>query len=214
MLAIGLLAMALARPWLNNSQGIEAVPTNATARVILFDISQSMSAKRGASTAIDQAKSIALKYLDYSPNLQANLVLVGAKPRPVFPSLSPNLSILREAVQSSVTRSERTDIKSAMTVAGNMLSASPLEKTELIIISDFQRTNWSNLFLEAVPSNTKILLESVAKDQQLGLALRVKERIPDVGRLNLLLQLICGICENVCGEETDEVCGKSIDSGL
>jgi hypothetical protein len=171
MLAIGLLAMALARPWLNNTQGIEAMPTNVTARVILLDVSQSMAAKRGASSAIDQAKSIALKYLEYSPNLQANLVLVGAKPRPVFPSLSPNLSILREAVQSSTPRCERSDIKSAMTVAGNMLSASPLEKTELIIISDFQRTNWSNLFLETIPSSTKILLESVASEAENNIAI-------------------------------------------
>ena len=164
MLAIGLLAMALARPWLSNSQAIEALPDDATARVILIDVSQSMSAKSTGTTAIAQAQSIALKYLEYSPNLQANVVLVGAKARPVFKSVSPNLAIVRESVQSAVTRCERVDVKAAMNMVGAMLSESKAAKSELIVISDFQRSNWSNLYLDTIPNDTKIQLESVAPE--------------------------------------------------
>lgn len=171
MLAVGLLAMALARPWLSNSQAIEAVPDDATARVIVIDISQSMSAKTGGTTSIAQAQALALKYLEYSPNLQANVVLVGAKARPVFKSVSPNLAIVREAVQSAIPRCEKADVKSAMSLIGAMLSESAVTKTELIIISDFQRSNWSNLYLDSIPTATKIQLESVAPDTSSNIAI-------------------------------------------
>ncbi len=171
MLAVGLLAMALARPWLSNSQAIEAVPDDATARVIVIDISQSMSAKTAGKTSIAQAQALALKYLEYSPNLQANVVLVGAKARPVFKSVSPNLAIVREAVQSAIPRCEKADVKSAMNLIGAMLSESAVTKTELIIISDFQRSNWSNLYLDSIPTATKIQLESVAPDTRSNIAI-------------------------------------------
>jgi len=164
MLAVGLLAMALARPWLSNSQAIEAVPDDATARVIVIDVSQSMSAKSAGTTAMAKAQSLALKYLEYSSNLQANVVLVGAKARPAFPSVSPNLAILREVVQAASPRCEKADVKSAMNVIGSMLSQSSAAKTELIVVSDFQRSNWSNLFLDAIPTATKIQLESVSSE--------------------------------------------------
>ena len=164
MLAIGLLAMALARPWLNNSQAIEAVPDDATARVIVIDVSQSMSAKVAGTTAFSQAQTLALKYLEYAPNLQANVVMVGAKARPSFKSVSSNLAILREAVRSASPRCEKADVKSAMNIIGSMLAESPAAKTELIVISDFQRSNWSNLFLDAIPAATKIQLESVSTE--------------------------------------------------
>ncbi len=171
MLAVGLLAMALARPWLSKSQAIEAVPDDATARVIVIDISQSMSAKNAGTTSIAQAQALALKYLEYSPNLQANVVLVGAKPRPVFKSVSPNLAIVREAVQSAIPRCEKADVKSAMNLIGAMLSESTVKKTELIVISDFQRSNWSNLYLDSIPTATKIQLESVAPDASSNIAI-------------------------------------------
>ncbi len=171
MLAVGLLAMALARPWLSNSQAIEAVPDNATARVIVIDVSQSMSAKTTGTIAIAQAQTIALKYLEYSPNLQANVVLVGAKARPVFKSVSPNLAMVREAVKSAIPRCEKADVKSAMNLIGSMLSESTVAKTELILISDFQRSNWSNLYLDSIPTATKIQLESVAPDASSNIAI-------------------------------------------
>jgi len=164
MLAIGLLAMALARPWLSNSQAIEAIPNEATARVIVIDISQSMAVKSAGTTAISRAQTLALKYLEYSPSLQANVVLVGAKARPVFKLVSPNLAIVRESVLTAVARCERADVKSAMNLIGSMLLESNATNTELIIISDFQRSNWSNLHLDSIPNNTKIQLESVASE--------------------------------------------------
>ena len=168
MLAVGLLAMALARPWLSNSQAIEAIPDDATARVIVIDVSQSMSAKTIGTSAIALAQATALKYLKYSPNLQANVVLVGAKARPVFKSVSPNLAIVREAVRSAIPRCEKVDVKSAMNLIGAMLTESKATKSELIVISDFQRSNWSNLFLDSIPKNTKIQLESVATPEPLN----------------------------------------------
>lgn len=171
MLAIGLLAMALARPWIDNSSNVQTVPDNATTRIVIVDVSQSMSAKSNNVSAIQQAKSAALKYLEYSPNLQANVILVGARSRPVFSSFSPNLATLRESVNNANVLCERADVKSAMTLAGSMLSQSNVQNSELIVVSDFQRTNWSNLHLDLIPAQAKVQIESVAIASQNNVAI-------------------------------------------
>src|SRR5687767_11644955 len=88
VLAVGLLAMALARPLWEVTPAVAVQSTGDTSRVVLLDVSQSMSAGVAGSTALQRAQAAALRYLDYGPGLQANVVFVGAKPRSVFDQLS------------------------------------------------------------------------------------------------------------------------------
>ena len=78
MLAVGLLAMALGRPLWERAPLVAPQSAGNVSRVVLFDVSQSMSAGTGGSTALQRAQATALRYLDYSPGLQADVVFIGA----------------------------------------------------------------------------------------------------------------------------------------
>ena len=171
MLAVGLLAMALARPLWEQTPLVAAQSTGETSRVVLVDVSQSMSAGTGGSTSLQRAQATALRYLDYSPGMHADVVLVGASPRSVFGRLSPNLASLRESVRQATVRAERADVKAAMDAAGRLLEAAPNAKLELVVISDFQRGNWDSLFLDRIPQACSVQLESVAGDDRANVAI-------------------------------------------
>jgi Aerotolerance regulator N-terminal/von Willebrand factor type A domain len=171
MLAVGLLAMALARPLWEQAPLVAARSTGEVSRVVMIDVSQSMSAGGGGSTVLQRAQATALRYLDYSLGLQADVVFIGAKPRGVFGRLSPNLASLRESVRQAATRPERADVKAAMEEAGRLLGSAPERKLELVVISDFQRGNWSSLFLDRIPEGCSVQLESAAGDDRANLAI-------------------------------------------
>lgn len=170
MIAIGLLAMALARPIWRQNETVAAEPSGNASRVILLDVSQSMSAGAAGSTALQQAQAVALRYLAYAADMEADLILVGASPRGTFGRLSTNLSSLRESVRQAEVRPERANVKTAMEEAGRLLENSGGTR-ELVVISDFQRGNWSSLFLDLIPEQTQVQFESVAPDETANLAI-------------------------------------------
>src|SRR5437867_2238775 len=104
MLAVGMLAMALARPLWEQAPQVPAQSAGQASRVVLIDVSQSMSAGLAGSNALQRAQAVALRYLDYAPGMHADVVFVGAKPRDVFGRLSPNLASLRESVKQATVR--------------------------------------------------------------------------------------------------------------
>ncbi len=171
MLAVGLLAMALARPLFEQAPQVPAQAAGQASRVVLIDVSQSMSAGLAGSNALQRAQAAALRYLDYAPGIRADVVFVGSKPRDVFGRLSPNLASLRESVRQATVRPERANVKAAMDEAGRLLEDAAGGKMELIVISDFQRGNWESLFLDRIPRECSVQLESVAGDDRDNLAI-------------------------------------------
>ncbi|MEQ1824976.1 MAG: BatA domain-containing protein [Pirellula sp.] len=161
LLAIALLAMTLARPLLSRSEAVSKAGGANAARVVLVDVSQSMSAGIAGNTCIASAQAAALEYLESTPGMEANVVFAGAKPRQVFNELSTNFSSLRDAVRKVHVRSEKADVRSAMEEVARLFRDKQSKTRELVIISDFQRSNWSNLFLDALPKETKIQMRSV-----------------------------------------------------
>ena len=146
-LAIGLLAMGLARPWLDQSNTIRESPLEATTRVIVLDVSQSMGTNVGGSSYLQRAQAIAIRYLESSSDLHANVLLAGAKPRSEFTAVSTNMPALRDFVRNANVVPEVANVKAAMLLANSILTKSSGTKLELVVVSDFQRSNWSNLFL-------------------------------------------------------------------
>jgi hypothetical protein len=170
MLAIGLLAAAIARPLLEQAPVVSTQPTTETSRVVLVDVSQSMSANSGGSSALQRAQATALRYLDYAPGMRADVIWVGAQPRAVFGRLSPNLASLRESVRQATVRAERANVRASMEEAGRTLSEAS-GKQELVVISDFQRGNWDSLFLDRIPEGCRVQLESVAGNEHDNVAI-------------------------------------------
>src|SRR5205807_842283 len=135
-------------------------------RIVLLDQSQSMAAAEHGVQAFERARAAAAGHLTYAPGLSANLVLAAAKPRPTFPAPSGNFTALREALGTARPCPERLNLRPAIESAAEMLTrAGPNVKKELIVVSDFQRSDWSSADFSLLPKDTAIRLESVAPPQ-------------------------------------------------
>lgn len=180
VLAIALIAMAIARPNLNTNVVITPGESDVkVARVLIVDISQSMSAGRGGNQPIERARSVADRYLSASEDVVAGIIFAAAKPAPVFDQLSINLPALRQSVRSVQVVPQSADAMGAVNFAAEMLSETDQAmKRELVVISDFQRSDWGVVRFDAVPSDTKIQMESVALESADNLAV-LSIRAPD-----------------------------------
>jgi len=170
-LCIGLLALAVARPLFQERQSVLSTSANDAQRVIVLDCSQSMSAGSGGVTSWSSAVASALQYLEDSPGMQAGVILAGARARPVFDQLSPNFVSLREAIKQASPMAEKAEPRVALEQAAKLLAKAPAGTKEIVIISDFQRTNWGTLLLDLVPVDTQVQFHSVAQSNTDNLAI-------------------------------------------
>ena len=163
MFCIALLAATIARPLWQKPPVVTTDATSDAQRVIIIDSSLSMAAGGSGVTSWSTATTSALEYLDSSSTLHANVVFAGAKARPVFDQLSPNLVALREAIKQARPQAERCDPRLALESAAKMLSQAGSGRKELILISDFQRSNWGTMLLDLVPKDTQIQFHSAGQ---------------------------------------------------
>ncbi len=165
-LAVLLLALTIARPILDRHAGPPVDDEGETLRIVLLDTSQSLSARSGGIEAFERARSLAATQLAYRPGLSANLVLAGAAPRAVFDRPSSNFGALRDELGRANPRPERIDVQAALNLAARLLAKAGAGKKrlELIIDSDFQRSQWASADFSVLPRETDIRLESVASE--------------------------------------------------
>jgi hypothetical protein len=161
-LAVALLAIAFARPLIGAKKLVTSEAGNAV-RIVILDQSQSMAAVSNGVQSFERARTAAASHLAYAPGLQANLMLAGAKPRAIFPAPSSNFGAMREALAPASPRSEMLNLKAAIDAAGEMLARVPPDRRrELVVVSDFQRSNWVAADFSPLPKDTVIQLETVA----------------------------------------------------
>ena len=128
----------------------------------LLDVSQSMAAAhRWASRRSSAPGRSAAAHLAFQPGLAANLLLAGATTHAVFDRPSTNFGALRDELGKAVPRPERLNVQAALDAAARMLAqaAGPAAKggaqqTEVIILSDFQRTQWATADFSVLPRGT------------------------------------------------------------
>lgn len=163
--AILLLAAAFAGPQWGSPSLLSTDDAGDTDRVVVLDVSQSMAATSGSMEALQRGRTTAARYLQYRPGLRANLILAGAQARAVFDGPSTNFESLREELSSARALPERGDAQRAFEAAARMLAPRnerDKRRRELVIVSDFQRANWSTAQFDLFPPGTKIQLESIA----------------------------------------------------
>ena len=168
--AILLLALTIARPQWGARPLVSDSRSGDATRVVLLDVSQSMGATQGNIEVLSRARPVAAGYLRYRPGLKANLVLAGARPRAVFEEPSANFSALADELAACRARPERIDTRRALAMAARMLAPTSPEdqrRRELVIVSDFQRSNWARADFSVLPEDTQIQLESVAPKQNM-----------------------------------------------
>jgi Aerotolerance regulator N-terminal/von Willebrand factor type A domain len=169
--AVLLLAAAIARPLFRQREQTAAGEAPAsTVRVLFVDLSQSMAAETGGVVALERARPLASRQLEFRPGLRTNLILAAAQPHAVFAGPSTNFVALRESLAQTKVRPERLQVQAALNMAADMLAAAdtPQTRRELVIVSDFQRTNWAAADFSALPEGTVIELQSVAPEQAAG----------------------------------------------
>lgn len=162
-LAVLLIAVAVAKPVLDRYY-VAAVDESAeVVRVVVLDVSQSMGAVTKGVQTFERARPAALKHLSQQGGLRVNLILAGTAPRGVFERPSTNFAILRDELVKAAPLPQRLQAQAAMSLASEMLAAAPPEaRRELVIVSDFQRSNWASVDFSVLPTGTSIQLESVA----------------------------------------------------
>lgn len=208
-LAILLIAAAFAGPQLGDPPLIGDSDGEAV-RVVMLDISQSMGAVDGNSTIFQRARSVADKYLQYRPGLRTNLILVGARPHTVFDNVSTNFKALREELAGVDATPQRIDVQSGLELAARQLAPQDEHdnrRRELIVISDFQRSNWGATTFDALPQNTKIQLESVASTMPLANLAVIRANCQPLGarRDRLQVDVAIGNYSSVGREATIEI---------
>jgi hypothetical protein len=164
MLAVALLGWAVARPFVGQPPLISTEEASDASRVVLLDVSQSMAAESGGIELLERARPLAADYLQKQSGLQANLILGGARAQPAFDRASFNFPALREELARARVRPERLHVQAALNSAADLLAKAgdSGRKQELVIISDFQRSNWAVADFSVLPEDTRIQLVSVA----------------------------------------------------
>lgn len=165
-LAIGCIAWSFAQPRFNAESTPVVDAAAKTQRVVILDASQSMSALQSGVDGFQAARVQASRFLKSSSGLRANLIVAAANADAVFEVPSANMNVLNESLGKANTKPERIDIQAAINAASEML-VSPQEgvEQELVIVSDFQRSNWSTVDFSPLPESTKIKLESTAPEE-------------------------------------------------
>lgn len=165
-LAIGLIALAFARPFLNSEEANAAAAATGTREVvILLDRSYSM----GFGDRWERAKGEALEAIEGLGQYdRATLLLFDTRSEAVVES-SLDRALLRSAVEDAEVGSRSTRYAPAFRYAERVLSASAQPRREVVLISDFQRNAWDTDVGEAasitLPARTVITPISMAEGE-------------------------------------------------
>jgi hypothetical protein len=172
-LALVAIAAAFARPLLHGA--LLPAGGNVNRRVVILDVSGSMNARKGGVGVFQRARAKALQYVRYSPDLGANLILAGARPKAAFDLFSANFPAMQAEIRAAEAREENLDAPAALARAAQMFS-NPQDpargKGQLVIVTDLQATSWREVGRGDLPPDVEIIVEYVG----LGLG-------PEVGNL-------------------------------
>lgn len=168
--AVLLLAIAFARPLWNRTAAADPAEVASdvdVVRVVIVDASQSMAAVDDGVQRFESARIAAARWLEHQQGLRANLVLAAARPEAVFDEPAVNFEVLTERLAAATPRPERLLVAPALESAAAMLAAAPEEaRRELVIVSDFQRSNWAVANFGTQPAGTTLHFESVAGEER------------------------------------------------
>lgn len=151
-LALALLAIAFARPFLDRSDLTLAGSTGPRELVVLVDQSYSMGIGNPFPQALDAARD-AIGSL--GPLDRASLVTFDQGARVVARSTADRVR-LRAAVDTLSVTSGTTRFGPALKVAQTILEESELSRGEVVLISDFQRQGWTGDEGVSLPAGTVV----------------------------------------------------------
>jgi len=162
-----------------------AAPGSGKTAVIVLDASLSMSWSGSGVPLFEAGRTHALRVLDQlGPGSRANVILVGASPWAVLPQPGSDLGRLRAAVRAARPTEERGDAAAAIALAEEQLARADSPQAELHIISDFQRSCWADVRLDALPEATRAVFTRVddsPRENAAVTAIHLRPAVPRAG---------------------------------
>jgi hypothetical protein len=150
--AIVLVAAAFARPWLENSTEAAASFARTRELVVLLDRSHSMAYGDRWSRAIDGARN-ALGNL--GPDDRATLVTFSERAEAVTQPTG-EAAILLAALDEVEVSAEVTRYGPALQLAREIVERTDLPSTEVLLISDLQKSGWDPRSAVRLPAGTRL----------------------------------------------------------
>ena len=165
-LAVLALAAAFARPLFGEKRQVDPFAEGTTVRVVILDVSQSMAAHAQGVRVFERARSIAQKYLKYAPDLRVDLILGSSAGTSQFAAPTTNFSAVKETLAQARVLPHTLNPNASIAAAAKAFvsAAGKGARLELVVVSDFQKANWSAANFSALPQDVKIHLESVAPE--------------------------------------------------
>ncbi|MSR60458.1 MAG: hypothetical protein EXS05_22925 [Planctomycetaceae bacterium] len=188
-LALLALAATIARPDFGRKETVAVDDQARLVRVVIADVSQSMAAVHQGVRLFERGRPMIARRLENGSGARSNLILAAARPVAVFERASSNLSILHEALAAAHPLPEQCHVQAALNQAVEVLAREGDDsglRREVVIISDFQRSNWVAADFSVFPQEVEIILESVAPAEPLpnvGLLRVAGQERPEAGRL-------------------------------
>lgn len=140
---IALAAVAVAQPFFSGNEPPAAVGAG-TLRVLVIDVSLSMQAGRGDLTPLERARQSAERIVQTAPPGDSFcLVRIGRiPPFAVVPQAVQDRATILRQIQELRGTPQRADVAAALRTADECLGQSGAARREVIVLSDFQASNW------------------------------------------------------------------------
>jgi len=159
-LVVILIAWAFSRPVWRESGIDTGDDDQGAAIVLLIDLSASMGQSDSGVSLTGSARALADRVLQdlNEGEDKAAIVLASARAASPLPELTYNLKAVGEELDRLLPTAERADFPAAIAEAGKLLAGHRGQR-RLVIVSDMQRSNWSDVTLKGKAG--KVLGEGV-----------------------------------------------------
>jgi len=145
-LAIGLIALAFARPSLTDFTTALATGSRSTAVVIAIDGSFSMSHRPGVNSRFDLAKERAREIInEMSPGDRLSLVVMGSRPRVILRNAIHDPARFHRELDRLAPLAERLDLAVCFDEIREIMDEADLPRSECYIVTDAQSNTWENM---------------------------------------------------------------------
>lgn len=215
-LAIALIAWAFAQPVWRDSNAPSGSPAKGVAMVIIVDTSASSSQQSEGVSLINSMRAMAGRALDTLKEGadQADIVYASARPVAAFPQLSSNLPAVRQELKQLASTQERANLTEAIALAGKLLAGHQGQR-HLVILSDMQRANWSDVTLAGpagqLPEGTLVTVQPVGGGAVENTSLSAPRSFPVRPIANQPVQLVVHVA-NYAGRDRTIPVEATLDS--
>jgi hypothetical protein len=166
-LALILLALAFARPFVENTAEAAVATVGGTEVVVVLDRSHSMRFGDRWQRAVDQAHA---RVDVLGQQDRASLILFAETAAGAGESTTDVLA-LKSALDAAEPTAGATRYGPALLLAGRIISESDQPNREVVLISDFQRSGWDRVSDVRLPSGTTVTPVDVSEDEPANISL-------------------------------------------